>query len=118
MDPERAADNLARERARVENSLAALAEDTGTGPGSLAAAAADPGEPADRADALVQRELDNALEGRLRFELEAIGAAEERLRAGTYGKSVESGEEIPDERLEAIPWAERTLEEQERLEAN
>jgi RNA polymerase-binding transcription factor DksA len=32
------------------------------------------------------------------------------------GLSVESGRPIPDERLEAIPWAERTAEEQERFE--
>jgi RNA polymerase-binding transcription factor DksA len=30
---------------------------------------------------------------------------------------VESGEPIPDARLEAIPWAERTTEEQARYEA-
>jgi RNA polymerase-binding transcription factor DksA len=29
--------------------------------------------------------------------------------------SVESGEPIPVERLETIPWAERTAEEEERL---
>ena len=39
------------------------------------------------------------------------------MEEGTYGVSVESGEPIPDGRLEAIPWAERTAEEQSRLEA-
>jgi RNA polymerase-binding transcription factor DksA len=29
---------------------------------------------------------------------------------------VESGQPIPDERLEVMPWAERTVEEQERLD--
>jgi DnaK suppressor protein len=33
---------------------------------------------------------------------------------GTYGVSIESGRPIPDERLEAIPTAERTVEEQIR----
>jgi DnaK suppressor protein len=33
---------------------------------------------------------------------------------GTYGVSIESGQPIPDARLEAIPWAERTAEEQAR----
>ena len=42
--------------------------------------------------------------------------AEGRLAAGTYGLSIESGEPIPDERLEALPNAERTAEEQERFE--
>ena len=40
--------------------------------------------------------------------------AEERIREGTYGISIESGKPIPDERLEAIPWADRTIEEQAR----
>ena len=35
---------------------------------------------------------------------------------GTYGLSVESGEPIPDDRLEAVPWAERTVEEQARYD--
>ncbi len=50
----------------------------------------------------------------LRDELAALHRAEERLAAGTYGLSVESGEPIPDARLEAVPLAERTVEEEER----
>lgn len=42
--------------------------------------------------------------------------AEARLAEGTYGLSVESGEPIPDGRLEARPTAERTVEEQERYD--
>ena len=53
---------------------------------------------------------------RLREELAAIERAEQRLRDGTYGLSVESGEPNPDARLEMIPWAERTAEEQARYE--
>jgi RNA polymerase-binding transcription factor len=52
----------------------------------------------------------------LRQELGAIERAERRLAEGRYGLSVESGEPIPDARLEAIPWAERTAAEQERYE--
>ena len=37
-----------------------------------------------------------------------------RLQAGTYGLSVESGEPIPDGRLEALPLAERTVDEERR----
>ena len=40
---------------------------------------------------------------------------QQRLAAGTYGLSVESGEPIPDERLEAFPTAERTVEEERAL---
>ena len=46
-----------------------------------------------------------------RHVLDAIERAEKRLADGTYGLSVESGRPIPDERLETIPWAERTADE-------
>ena len=52
----------------------------------------------------------------LRAELAAIERAEQRLRDGTYGLSVESGRPIPCKRLEVIPSAERTVEEQARYE--
>jgi DnaK suppressor protein len=48
--------------------------------------------------------------------LAAAERAEQRLAAGTYGLSLESGEPIPDERLEAMPTAERTVEEQARFD--
>ena len=47
-------------------------------------------------------------------QLAAVKRAEERLAAGTYGLSIESGEPIPDERLEALPTAELTAEEERR----
>jgi len=46
-------------------------------------------------------------------QLAAVERAEARLAAGTYGLSVDSGDPIPDERLEALPTAERTVREQE-----
>lgn len=64
----------------------------------------------------VDEEVDDALAAQLRAELEAVGRAEQRLEGGTYGFSVESGEPIPAKRLEAVPWAERTAEEQEGFE--
>jgi DnaK suppressor protein len=63
-----------------------------------------------------EEQVDAALATQLRSELEAVERAEERLKDGTYGFSIESGEPIPAGRLEAVPWAERTAEEQERLE--
>jgi DnaK suppressor protein len=53
----------------------------------------------------------------LRAELAAVERAEQRLADGTFGLSVESGEPIPDARLEALPTAERTVAEQERFDA-
>jgi DnaK suppressor protein len=64
---------------------------------------------------LYQDELDAGRLEDLRTQLSAVERAEDRLRGGTYGLSVESGEPIPDARLEALPTAERTVEEEERL---
>ena len=71
---------------------------------------------ADQASDLYDNELDEGLADDLRAELAAVERAEQRLAAGTYGLSIESGEPIPDERLEAVPTAERTAEEQARFE--
>lgn len=65
---------------------------------------------------LYQDELDAGRAEHLQAELEALERAEARLEGGTYGLSVESGEPIPDARLEAVPTAERTVEEQERYQ--
>jgi len=74
-------------------------------------------EPGDEDDeGLYQDEYDQGRAEDLRAELAAVERAEARLAAGTYGLSVQSGEPIPDGRLEARPTAELTIEEQERLE--
>src|SRR5215216_5770710 len=105
MDPERAHELLAAERARIEQALARLGHvDTGE--------VQDIGDPGNLGSELYQNELDEGLAERFREELEAVERAEARLAAGTYGLSVESGEPIPDERLEAVPTAERTVEEE------
>jgi DnaK suppressor protein len=110
VDPERAADLLARERARVENSLASLSTDAAEDSHDASVDVV----PQDRAADLTRFETDEALSSRLRRELELIEEAEARLREGSYGISVVSGEEIPDERLEAVPWADRTVAEEEQ----
>ena len=72
--------------------------------------------PADVATEVFDEELERGLAEELRERLAAIERAERRLEEGTYGLSVESGQPIPDARLEAIPWAERTVEEQARYD--
>jgi DnaK suppressor protein len=110
MDPERARELLARERERIEQAVAAL----GHGDAELDA---DQSEPGDRgSEDLYQSEFDAGLAEDLADQLAALERAEARLQAGIYGLSTESGEPIPDARLEAIPWAERTAEEQARYE--
>lgn len=108
MDPDRAHDLLARERARIEAALATLEHE-----GPLESSdRLEPGD-ADSED-LYQDEFDEGHREDLRAELAAVERAEARLAAGTYGLSVESGHPIPDARLEALPTAERTAEEEER----
>jgi DnaK suppressor protein len=107
MDPAQARELLAAERARIERALARLGhEDTGE--------PADDQDPANLASELYEDELDQGLADELREELAAVERAEARLVDGTYGLSIESGKPIPDERLEAVPTAERTVEEEAR----
>ena len=107
MDPERARELLATERRRIERALLRLRhQDTGE--------EADDEDPGNLASDLYQDELDQGLADDLREQLAAVERAEARLAAGTYGLSIESGNPIPDERLEAIPTAERTAQEEAR----
>ena len=70
-------------------------------------------EPGDEAsEDLYQDEFDAGRAEDFKAQLAALERAEERLAAGTYGLSIESGEPIPDERLEVVPTAERTVEEE------
>jgi len=112
LDAGRARELLSRERERIERSLKEL-ERYRQGELEEIDTTVDPD---DDAELIEEKQVDDALAEQLRGELEAIERAEARLREGTYGLSVESGEPIPAPRLEAIPWAERTPEEQERYE--
>ncbi len=111
MDPERARELLARERERIESALARLGhQDTGE--------PSDEIDPANLASDLYQDQLNEGLADDLRRELAAVERAEARLAAGSYGLSIESGKPIPDERLEALPTAERTAGEEATLEGH
>lgn len=73
----------------------------------------DDNDPADGATELFIREQDMALVGNAEEILAKINRALEKLDEGTYGLSDQSGEVIPTERLEAIPYATLTTAEQE-----
>ena len=108
MDAERAGRLLAAERRELERALSHRGrEDDGENAGFQ--------EPANLAAELYLEELDEGLAEDLRDRLAALERAEQRLAAGTYGLSVESGRPIPDERLEVFPTAERTVEEERAL---
>jgi DnaK suppressor protein len=66
----------------------------------------------DGANRRTLEETDEAVARQLTNRLEALRRAEDRLAAGTYGRSVLSGRPIPDERLEAFPLAELTVDEE------
>ncbi len=108
MDSKRAQELLAREREQIEQEIAAL-EREGPEEGD------DRVEPGDlNSEALYQDELDAGRAQDLKERLAAVERAEARLAAGKYGISTQSGAPIPDERLEAFPTAELTVEEQEQ----
>ena len=105
MDVDRARELLASERARLQRALANLSHLDDPDP-------PDDVDQGDLATDLYQEELDEGVADDLREQLAAVDRAEERLAAGTYGLSILSGAPIPDDRLEAIPTAELTVDEE------
>jgi DnaK suppressor protein len=105
VDPERARELLQAERTRIERALGHLARPDDAEPDEVT-------DTGDQAADLYQGELAESRADDLREQLAAVERAEARLAAGTYGLSVESGQPIPDERLEARPTAELTAEEE------
>jgi len=108
VEPQRAKELLADERAQVEEAMVAL-EREGPGEGDTRREPGDEGS-----EDLYQDEFDAGRLADLRQRLAAVERAEERLAGGTYGLSILSSKPIPDQRLEAFPTAELTVEESER----
>lgn len=111
MDNDRARHLLNAERTRVEGLLGAVKGDSQ----SDRSAANQHGDMSDSSEILVSEGTDDAVADALTQRLAAIGRAEQRLAAGTYGRSIASGELIPDERLDADPAAELTVDEAQQL---
>jgi DnaK suppressor protein len=108
MDDRRARELLQAERRRIANELSQLGVQAGEELSTT--------DLADHASDLYQEEVDVGRLDELRDQLAAVERADERLQHGRYGMSVESGEPIPDARLEALPTAERTLAEEQRID--
>ena len=102
MDQTRARTLLAAERVQLKRLLQA---ETGE------PQAADVGDEVDDADRRNAEETGTAVDQLLQARWAALARAEARLAAGSYGRSVRSGRPIPDERLEADPLAELTVQE-------
>ena len=115
MNEPRARELVARERTRIEALLAEQVGEIGAD-GSLQRQ--QTGESEDAASELDSEAVSVALATDLREQLGGVERAESRIAQGKYGISVESGLPIPDERLEAEPLAERTIDEQRGYETH
>ena len=115
MDTDRARALLEAERAEVQGLLKGTDEE-----GSEARQGevdSESGDIEDAALSLTEEGEDDAIAESMRDRLDAIGRALHRIDDGSYGRSVRSGVPIPDERLEADPAAELTIEEARADEA-
>ena len=107
METAKARELLRSERRRTEQ----LLSDMAAAGGADRTAANQDGDMFDSAQPLTEEGTDGAVRAELEERLAAIGRAEERVEAGRYGYSVRSGQPISDERLEADPTAELTVDE-------
>lgn len=107
MEHAKAKELLDAERLRVEQLLAQMDQEGGND----RTAANQEGDMFDSAQPLTEEGTDDSIRAQLQDRLVAVDRAEQRLAGGTYGLSVRSGQPIPDDRLEADPAAELTVDE-------
>jgi DnaK suppressor protein len=110
MDEEQARARLNDERAEVVTLLADT-EQAGQEDRATEDDNAELGDSIEAAQPLTAEGMDDSIADTLRDRLAKIDRALQRLDDGTYGRSVRSGVPIPDERLDADPAAELTVEE-------
>ena len=105
---------LLRLRERILRAAAELEADD-EGGGEMNTAAGDQ-HIADHASDLVDREVDQSLGENAENVVTEIDEALWRIEAGTYGTCAVCGAVIPDERLEAVPYAILCLDDKRRQE--
>ena len=97
---------LLEERQRVQAALQNLHdENSGTLSEDAGEETAYDNHLADTATETYDRELDYTLEENSEHLLAEIDAALIRIEKGTYGICTNCGTQIPEERLDALPWA-------------
>ena len=69
-----------------------------------------PDDWSDRAQAMENDEVLEALDGHARAEVARLQGALLRIEAGTFGTCVSCGEPVGDKRLAAIPWATQCID--------
>ena len=107
MDTERFRTALLDERKRIEGAIDYLHRET---PGSLEdeteeVLGGSDNHLGDAAAGTLDREIDYTLEEHSEQVMAQIDAALTRIEDGTFGKCTNCGKPIPEERLEARPWA-------------
>lgn len=105
---------LLKLRERILRAAADLAQDD-QGEGEINTAAGDQ-HLADHASDLVDHELDQSLGENAENVVAEIDEALWRIEAGTYGTCIACGAVIPEERLEAVPYAILCLDDKRRQE--
>ena len=119
IDTDRFRTLLTEERERVQRALMHLEDEH---PGSIEdesdeLATTGDNHMADMAGLTLDREVDYALEESSEQHLHEIDAALKRIDDGTYGTCVVGGEDIGQERLEAMPWASLCIDHARQREA-
>ena len=114
MDPNIARARLEELAGELERSAAVVEHGGGSDTGELTTLDQ---HQADSGTNLADADREEASLEVLRAQLERVRDALARLDAGTYGRCVDCGRELPDERLEARPEAERCVDCQQRVEA-
>ncbi len=101
---------LREELVRIREGMAADEADLGEAEGDTTP------DSGDMSQNMFTREMDASIGEQAERRLGEIDRALQKIEDGTYGLSDDSGEPIPRGRLEAVPEAIRTIEEQQRFE--
>ena len=109
---------LLDEKARLEAEHAGYAEDARTEGADDAAGElshSDTNDPADSASNLYDRDRDQAALENFDRMLGKVNRALQKIEDGTYGLSDIDGTPIPEARLEALPYAVTTVEQEDQI---
>jgi len=114
VDPQAARDRLEQLLAELQRSAAVLRRDGGQDSGELNSVDQ---HPADAGSNLADADREEASLEVLLAQQERVREALARIEAGSYGRCVDCGRDLPDERLEARPEADRCVDCQQKAEA-
>lgn len=110
VDTERFRSLLLEERMRVKNAISHLHEENPSSIEDETEEETYDNHLADSATATLNREIDYTLEENSEHVLTAIESALRRIEDGKYGICGRCGKPISEERLEAIPYADRCID--------